>query len=239
MKSLPFLVLAAGSIAVLVRAGEPEDRLRAAVAKLTESANYSWVSSTEISGAPMRLSPTTGKTEKGGYTLLNTEAFGSEIQVVRKGTNAVVKTEDAWLTPSELPQPNFGGGGPPNMSAMMGRRLVAAKAPGEEADTLFKRLKPLKSEPDGVSGEFSEEGAREFVKETRRGRGFAEPKSAKGSIRFWIKDGLVTKSELSVETEVETPQGAMSISSKTTTEIRDVGATRVVVPDEAKRKLGL
>jgi hypothetical protein len=239
MKFSPFIALLAGSAAALVRAGEAEDRLKSAVTKLVDSPSYSWVSSTDVSGAPMRLSPTTGKTEKGGFTLLLTEAFGSEIQVVRKGTNAVVKTDEGWMNPGELPQPNFGGGGPPNMAAMLGRRLLSAKAPGEEADSLFRRLKPLKSEADGVSGEFTEEGAREFVKESRRGRGFAEPKSAKGSIRFWIKEGVVTKSELSLETEVETPQGSMALTSKTTTEIRDVGSTRVVVPDEAKKKLGL
>lgn len=234
--SIAFAVVA---VASQLLGGEAEDRLKSAVGKLTEASGYSWTSTTEISGAPMRLSPTTGKVQKGGFLLLETEAFGSEIKVVRKGTNAVVKFDEGWVLPSELPQPNFGGGGAPNMGAMMGRRLLSAKAPGEEVDALLRRLKPLRSEGDLITGEFSEDGAKEYLKENRRGRGFAEPKSAKGTIRFWIKEGAVSKSELSFDTEMETPNGAMNLNSKTITEIKDVGTTRVEVPAEALKKLGL
>lgn len=239
MKSPAFLAVSLGIVATRLLGGEVEDRLKAAVSKLGEATGYTWVSTTEISGAPMRLSPTTGKVQKGGFLMLSTEAFGSEIQVVRKGTNAVVKIDDGWLLPAELPQPNFGGGGAPNMGAMMGRRLLSAKAPGEEVDALLRRLKPLKAEGDQITGEFTDDGAKEYLKENRRGRGFAEPKNAKGTIRFWLKDGTVAKSELSLDTEMETPNGSMSLNSKTTTDIKDVGTTRVEAPAEALKKLGL
>ncbi len=239
MKSALFVAVAASAALLSLHAGEAEDRLKAAVAKLTDAPGYTWVSTTDISGAPMRLSPTTGKVEKGGFMVLSTEAFGSEIEVVRKGTNAVVKTDDGWMTAAELPQPNFGGGGVPNMGAMMGRRLLSSKPPGEEVDSLLRRLGPLKADGDVLSGEFTEEGAKEYLKESRRGRSFAEPKSAKGGIRFWLKDGIVAKSELNLDTEMETPQGSMSLNSKTTTEIKDVGTTKVRVAPEALKKLGL
>lgn len=222
----------------MLQAGEAEDVFQAAVAKLTNAPNYTWESTTDISGAPMRLSPTVGKTEKGGFTVLRTEAFEQEIEVVRRGTNGVVKTGGGWKTGSELPQPNFGGGGPPDMSAMLGRRLLAVKAPGDEAGYLLQHLKPLKKEADGVSGEFTDEGVKKFLSESRRGRNFAEPKNAKGKVRFWIKDGAISKGLIDVESEVETPNGSMNMAVKTTTEIKDVGSTKVVVPDDAGKKLG-
>jgi hypothetical protein len=231
---LPALLIAA---ALAARAGDAEDKFKAAVAKLAEAANYTWVSATEITGAPMRLSPTTGKTEKGGFTLLSTEAFDTEIVVVRRGTNGVVKTDDGWKTAADLPQPSFGGGGMPNMSAMFGRRLLAARLPGEEAEALLRNLKPMKAEADGVSAEFTEEGAKDFLKNSRRGRGFVDPKNAKGSVRFWIQDGAVAKAEIATEAEMEGPQGAMNMAVKTTTEIKDVGSTKVVVPEEARKLL--
>jgi hypothetical protein len=239
MKPIALLPILSVCAIALLHAGEAEDALKAAVTKLSEAPNYTWVSSTDISGAPMRLSPTTGKTEKGGFTVLGTEAFDQQIEVVKHGTNGVVKADEGWVTAAELPQPNFGGGGMPNMSAMLGRRLLAAKPPGEEADSLLKKLKPLKKEADGVSGEFTDDGIKDFLRDSRRGRNFTEPKSAKGSVRFWIRDGAITKGEINFESEVETPQGAMNMAVRTTTEIKDIGSTKVAVPAEAKKKLGL
>jgi hypothetical protein len=237
MKPITLLSILSACAGVLLHAGEAEDVFQAAIAKLTNAPNYSWESTTDISGAPMRLSPTTGKTEKGGFTVIRTEAFDQEIEVVKRGTNGVVKTGDDWKKGGELPQPNFGGGGAPDMSAMLGRRLLAVKAPGEEAGYILQHLKPLKKESDGVSGEFTEEGVKSFLRESRRGRNFAEPKSAKGSVRFWIKDGTITKGQIDVASEVETPGGSMSMAVKTTTEIKEIGTTKVVVPEDAAKKL--
>jgi hypothetical protein len=222
-------------------AGEAEDKLSDAVKKLADAANYTWTSSTEISGAPMRLSPTTGKTEKGGFTHLATEAFDNSIEVVRKGTNGVIKIADEpWKSPSELPEPNFGGGmpDPASMGAMFGRRLMAARTPSDDIEAALKRMKPLKIESDGISGEFTEQGIQEYLKESRRGRRFSEPKNAKGTVRVWIKDGVLVKSVLDTEATMEGPQGEMTMQTITTTEVKDVGTTKVVVPEDAKKKLG-
>jgi len=61
--------------------------------------------------------------------------------------------------------------------------------------------------------------------------------SAKGSVKFWIKDGALTKYEFNVKGTVEFNGNDVDIDRTTTVEIRDVGTTKVNVPEAATKKL--
>jgi len=52
-----------------------------------------------------------------------------------------------------------------------------------------------------------------------------------------VKDGVLTKFETKVEAKMEFNGDEIDASRTTTTEIKDVGATKVNVPAEAKKKL--
>ena len=60
---------------------------------------------------------------------------------------------------------------------------------------------------------------------------------AKGSAKFWITDGVLTKYELNVQGKIDFNGNGIDRNTTTTTEIKDVGKTKVEAPDEAKKKV--
>jgi hypothetical protein len=62
------------------------------------------------------------------------------------------------------------------------------------------------------------------------------PKDAKGSVKFWVKDGELTKYEYNVKGKVTFGEDERTIDRTTTVEIKDAGKTKLTLPDEAKKK---
>ncbi|MSU34713.1 MAG: hypothetical protein EXS36_06300 [Pedosphaera sp.] len=245
IKNSRYTLLAARFLAaVSLQAGTPKEDVSAAVKKLADQPSYSWSTATEIEGSQFKPGATTGKTEKGGFTVISQEVQDNTVMAVRKGDKAVVKTPDGWKTADELPQPGGGGGGqdPAVRAAMMGRRLLTAKTPADEAGGLANKIKELKSADGVISGELTEEGAKELATLGRRGGGGGggggnAPKDAKGSVKYWLKDGMLSKVELKVSGKVTGRDGEeRSMSRTTVTEIQNVGSTKVEVAEEAKKK---
>jgi len=73
----------------------------------------------------------------------------------------------------------------------------------------------------------------------RRREGQEPPKTsdAKGSVKFWVKDGALTKYEINVQGKVAAGERTFDINRTMTVEIKDVGSTKLEVPAEAKQKL--
>ncbi|MBC8002999.1 MAG: hypothetical protein H7X97_10475 [Opitutaceae bacterium] len=63
------------------------------------------------------------------------------------------------------------------------------------------------------------------------------PENAKGSVKFWVKDGSLAKYEYNVQGTMSFGGNSIEINRTTTVEIKDVGTTKVEVPEEAKKKL--
>ena len=64
-------------------------------------------------------------------------------------------------------------------------------------------------------------------------------KNASGSVKFWLKDGALAKYVVNVKGTVTTPNGdERDVDLTTTTEIKQIGATKVEVPEAAKKKFG-
>ncbi len=231
--------------------------VQAAAKKLGEAASYSWTSTPAAGGGGARFQsgPTEDKTEKDGYTLLATKLGEAPLEAVLKGDKAVVKSADGWKTPEEL---RGGGGAQPggqqpadrrrmDPAGFMARRLRDFKAPADEAAGLAEKVQELKDDGQGAySGEMTEEGAKALLSFGRGGRG-GDPAAqnqgpqvsgAKGSVKFWIKDGVLCKYEVSVQGKVNFGGREIEINRTTTVEIKDVGSTKVEVPEEAKNKLG-
>ena len=58
----------------------------------------------------------------------------------------------------------------------------------------------------------------------------------KGSAKFWVTDGVLSKYENSIEGEAPGFNGQeMDMTRTTTVEIKDIGTTKVEVPAEAKK----
>jgi hypothetical protein len=84
----------------------------------------------------------------------------------------------------------------------------------------------------------TEEGAKTLL--TWRPPGGGEgPKvsGAQGSMKFWIKDGALIKYEFKLKGKVSFNENEFDNDRTTTIEIKDVGTTKLNVPEDAKKKL--
>jgi hypothetical protein len=65
---------------------------------------------------------------------------------------------------------------------------------------------------------------------------FPAPTGAKGSARFWLKDGALVKYQTHLTGTVSFNDNETILDFTRTTEIQQVGATKMDIPDEAKKK---
>jgi hypothetical protein len=69
------------------------------------------------------------------------------------------------------------------------------------------------------------------------GDGSIQNSKPKGSVEFRVKDGQLTKFEFKLTGKADFNGNEFDVDRDTTIEISDVGATKVEVPAEAKKKL--
>jgi hypothetical protein len=224
------LTIAAG--ALLAADSSPKDEVTSAAKMLSEKDNYSWKSTMEFGNFS---TTTAGKIDKEGVASLSMSVGDNTREAVLKGSKGAVKTpNEGWQSLSELESATEGGRG----RQFLVRRLQNFKMPAEEAANLAAKTKEIKKEGDSYSGELTEAGAKELLSRGRgRGGNAPEAKNAKGSVKFWIKDGLLSKYELKQQGSITVNGDERDIEGTTTVEIKDVGTTKVEVPEEAKKKL--
>jgi hypothetical protein len=237
MKVLIMLATTLAASATLMAADSTgKDDIKSATEKLAAADNYSWTTTTE--STLFKPGPSHGKTEKGGYTYVDFSFQDNTVEAVVKGDKGAIKTEDGWQSLEEAGKAQGGGGF--NPAQFMSRRMRNYKAPVAEAQDIIDKAKDLAKSDNVYSGDLSEEGAKSLmVAASRRGGGQSpEIKNAKGSAKFWIKDGILTKYQLRVQGTTKNRDGDdVDIDRTTTVEIKDVGTTKVTVPDEAKSKM--
>ena len=226
MKTNLLLMLALASASALFAADpSPKDAITAAAKKLADTPSYSWKTTTVVAeGARFKPGPIEGKTETDGFTYV-TLSFGDSLsEIALKGEKAVVTNEEGnWQLASELEN----GEG---RSRFIGRMARNFSKPAAQAANLLPAVKELSKDGDVYSGDLTEEGAKKQFR-------FGDPKNPKGSVKFWVKDGVLAKFVTKVEAKVEVNGEEIDASRTTTTEIKDIGTTKVNVPSEAKKKL--
>ena len=105
-----------------------------------------------------------------------------------------------------------------------------------QAAELATFAKELKKDGDTYSSDLSEDGAKTLLRFRRGGDGPAVS-NAKGSVKFSLKDGALVKYEFKVQGTINFGGNDVDVDRATTVEIKDVGKTKVEVPEEAKKKL--
>jgi len=228
------LIFTAGVLA----AAESED-VKAAAKKLGEQKSYSWKTTVVVpEGSQFRPGPTEGKTEKDGYTSLSMSFGDNTTEAVIKGDKGAAKMEGEWRSLADMAQDS----GQPG--AFMARRLQNYRTPAMEAEEIAGKTKDLKKEGDAFSADLTEEGAKDLLRFRggRRGGGGGggggpEPKNAKGSAKFWVKDGQLAKYEYKVSGTINFGGEDRDVERTTTVEIKDVGTTKIEVPEDAKKKM--
>jgi hypothetical protein len=228
------LFLAITSVAGLLLAADstPKDDALGAAKKLGDSASYSWKTTVVVpDSARFKPGPTDGKTEKGGFTDVKMTFGDNTMEIVTKGDKGVFMNQDGdWQTPAEAESDQGRG----RFIAGMVRNF---KAPAAQAEELANGAKELKKDGDVISGDLTEDAAKSLMSFRRRGGNGPEISNAKGSVKFWTKDGVLSKYEFSVKGSMDFNGNTVDMDRTTTVEIKDVGATKIEVPDAAKKKL--
>jgi hypothetical protein len=206
--------------------GQVED----ALARLKSATNYSWTAVIKIPNSPFNPGPVQGRTEKGGYAMVTQQFNDNTLEAVFKGDKAAVKSEDGWQSLDEAE----------GMAAMMGGFLTNSGTAADEAGKLLKNVQDLKAGDGGeLDGDFTPQGATELLTFHPRGGDATHPKDAKGSVKFWLKDGALIKFESHLQGKMtfNPDQGEQDFEVTRTVEIKDVGTTKLEVPEEALKKL--
>ena len=229
------LALVAGSL--LAADSTTKDDVKAATKALAD--NYSWHTTTAApnaggGGGRFRPGPTDGKTAA-GTTWLEMTRGTNVTDAVLTGGKGAVKMQDSWQSLADLAADDGGGGFNPRM--FMGRMLQNFKAPAAQAGELADGAKELAKADDAISGDLTEDGAKALLSFGPPGGGGPAISNAKGSVKFWVKDGKLAKYELHVSGSIDFNGNTRDVDRTTTVEIKDVGTTKVEVPEDAKSKL--
>jgi len=234
------MALLAGSL--FAADSSPKDDVKNAARKLADKDNYSWKTTIEAAGGGggggggggrFRPGPTEGKTEKGGATVLSMTRGDNTIEAVLKESKGAVKTPDeGWRSLADVAADTEGPG------RFIGRVLQNFKAPAAQAEDLIGNVTDLKSADAVYSGTLTEAGAKQLLSfGGRGGSNGPDVSGAKGSAKFWVKDGMLSKFEFNVQGTVSFNGNDREVNRTTTIEIKDVGSTKVSVPEEAAKKL--
>jgi hypothetical protein len=259
MKLTPFLLLSLAFLGSPLVMAEPVaapaaeataaptvgDEVKAAITKLAAAGNYSWTTSTVVpEGSRWRPGPSNGKTNADGYSWLSTTMGERTNESFIKGGKYVSKGEAGWQTAEErrAARENAGGGEGRGGrgGAGGGRGLENFKTPAQQAEEIVGKVKELKKDGDVVTGELTEEAVKSLLTMGGRRRDGSEapvPTDTKGSIKLWMKDGALAKMETHVAGKLTVNGNEMTIDRKSTTEIKDIGATTLDVPEDVKKKL--
>ena len=209
----------------------PKDAVSAAAKKLGESSSYAWRQTTEArDDSQFRPGPQEGKIDKEGTLVLSMSFGDNTMEVVRKGDKGAATTQDGWQSFAEM---ESGEGFMP----FFARRLRAAKAPAEQAAELVTYAKELKKDGEAYVSDLTDEGAKAAIVGFRKSDGGLTAKSATGSVKFWVKEGVLAQYEYQVKGETEWNGNANESDRTTTVEIKEVGAAKVTIPEAAKKKL--
>ena len=209
----------------------PKDDVMAAAQKLAAAASYSWEQTVVVpESARFKPGPTEGKTEKGGATYVKMSFGDITTEIVMKGGKTAVTDPDGnWqsLTNMEIDANGIGTEGPTRFLVGMVHNF---KVPAAQATNLVALVSELKKDGDTYSGDLTEAGAKAQFR-------FGTVTNPKGSAKFWLKDGRLSKYEYRVQGKVDFNGNEMDLDRDTTVEIKDVGATKVEVPEGAKKVL--
>jgi hypothetical protein len=215
-----------------------KDDVTAAAQKLADAGNYSWT--TTVEGGQRAPGPSHGKIQKDGLTWIDMTMRDNTTQAFAKGGKGAFKTDDGWeAIDLTAPPAGGGGGGGGNPARFVGMRLRNLKAPAVEAANIVGKTKDITKTGDAYAGDLTEEGAKSLLTMGGGRRGGQAPtvSDAKGSVKFWIKDGVLTKYEYKVSGTVTYNGNDRDVDRTTTVEIKDVGNTTITLPEEAKTKL--
>jgi hypothetical protein len=225
------ITLLAGSL--LAADSNPQDAVKDAAKALGAKDNYSWKTTIDLGMGDM-VGTIDGKAEKGGATTLTMSGGDQSMDAVLKGGKGVLKLDEGWKLLSEVAT-NADQGMPQRIVA---RVVQGLRAPAVEGADLAAKAKDLKLTNDVYCGDLTLDAIKGMLNfGPKSGEYVPEVKTAKGTVKFWLKDGVLSKYEFTVEGSVTVNGDEHEGTMKNTVQVKDIGTTKVTVPEEAAKKL--
>jgi hypothetical protein len=231
MKRVTISLILASVAFSLSAADSAKQQVLDAAKALEAKANYSWKTTVVVpDDARFKPGPSEGQTEKDGVTQI-TMSFGeNKMQAAMKGSKAAALTQEGeWKSAEELENDQGRG----RWLGMMVRNM---KTPAQQAAEIAGLTTDLKKEGDVYSGDLTTEGAASLQRFGRNAQGPAVT-DAKGWAKFWVKDGVLSKYEFNLIGTMKFNENEFKNDRTTTVEIKDIGTTKVQLPEEARKKL--
>jgi hypothetical protein len=226
MKLMLSAVAAFTGSLIVTHAG-PADDVAAAAKKLGGQPGYSWHQTVVVpEDSQFKPGPTDGKTAD-GLTYVRLSFGDNTTEIFMKGTNAVLSNPDGgWQTLADLASDDQGPG-----RFMVGfvRNL---RVPAEQAADLAAGAKDLQAKDGVYSSDLTPDAAKKMLAFRRGGAGAS---NATGTVQFWVANGELTKYEYHVKGTISFNGNDREIDRDTTVEIKDVGSTKITMPDDAKK----
>jgi len=230
------LVLIALSGSFMAANASPKDEVKNAAVALGNETNYAWEATVVVpEDSQFKPGPTDGKTEKAGCTSLSFNFGDHTTAAVIKGTNGAIQTEDGWKSLAEASKDNGDGGF--NPIRFLARMVQNYQVPAVESASLADDAKELHQADDSISGDLTAAGASKMLSFGGPRKGGPAVSDAKGSVKFWIKDGKLVKYQIHVQGTISFNGDDRPIDRTTTVEIKGVNTTKVDVSDDAKKAL--
>jgi hypothetical protein len=242
------LIAAAMFAAGSLMAADVKDDVTSAVNALTNSGNFSWTQNVDDPNNQFISGTTEGKT-KDGLIYTSRDFNGSTFEVIVKGTNGAMNRGqgDGWQTPEEMAAANGGGGGGGRGFGRGGfARFV--RTPTTQVTDVLKDVQGLKQDGDAYVGDLTDDGAKTLAQPFRGrrgggggGGGFTPPEvtDAKATVKFWIKDGKLSRFQFHVTGKTtDQDNNPVDVDRTTTVDIKDVGSTKIDVPADVLKKIG-
>lgn len=213
---------------------DPKEEVLAAAKKVADSESYSWTTTAE-GGGGMGAGGSEGKTQKDGLTLLVLNLRSGSANVLFKGEKGAVETPDeGWQA---IPALDPDRAGPRDVLQMVAAMIRTYRAPANQALNLASKSEDLqKFADDSYSGTLPPDEAQALMQRRagrREGTG-PDVKDAKATVSFWTKDGMLTKFQFHVQGTMTMQGEERQIDRTTTVQIKDVGTTKMEVPEAAQ-----
>ena len=242
-------------------AAAPIQEVRDAIDKLRAAPNYSWKTTTATTNMPQQTMamvitvPSQGKTLADGTTLITLRAlpaFAPACEILVRGSQGAVRNlslnPPAWVSFTDLERGDPGnvlgdllGGAQPigvrlDQSQLRSRLLLAAvnfKSPTFLSSDLVAKLRQLKLERGSYTGELPETIVLQWIAASGYFSGYESTLTPlKGTGAIWVTKGVLSKYEFTLSGNAPTLSNT-GFTIKRTTEILEVGTTKIEVPREA------
>ena len=217
----------------LVARGAGKEDVQAAAKKLADAPSYAWTTKTE---GGFFGGTSEGKAEKDGFVVVKITFQDNTAEAVKKGEKGAVKTDSGWKSFEEAAE--SGDQGQPNRERFIAMMMRNYKAPAAVVEQILAGSKDVKQSGDAFEAELTEQGAKDMLRfgGRRGGTNAPEISGAKGTAKFWMKEGSLSKVEYRLQGSINFNGQDRDIDRTTTIEIKDVGSAKVEVPEEARKK---